>query len=174
MRNRWTQVGFVFAVLLLATTAAAQPAGEENSGPRAETPLPDVDDAAVWRFEADCTLFRPADVQGYDIQCPGATFLDAQHADFFIPGDHFQSKLKSWDSAPNTAVTTSPGPAGLFGPPARVYNYTGVGGLLHAYLECTYIHGVNVFPAGSTILLSSNAACAVTPDPIRSRIDRSP
>lgn len=173
MRNRWAQAGFVVAVAVLGTAAQAQVDASRNDGV-ADVADAEVDPKAIWREPVDCTLFRPSEVLGYDISCPGATFLDAQHADFFIPGDHFQSKVKSWDSAPNTAVTTSPGPIGLFGPAARVYNYTGVGGLLHAYLECTYLHGVNVFPAGSTILLSSDGVCTVVADPARSRIDRSP
>lgn len=183
MRNR-IQVGLALAVALVtmgATAATTSPAGEVNEAtieekerlPQAEP----VDDKAIWRQSVDCTLFRPSEVQGYDIQCFNASFLDARHADCCIPGDHFQSKLKNWDNAPNTAVTTSPGPAGLFGVPARVYNYGGTPQNprhFHAYLECTYIHGVDVFPAGSTIDLSSDGNCTVTPDPVRSRIDRSP
>ena len=74
-------------------------------------------------------------------------------------------------------MTTSPGPAGVFGVPARVYNYGGTPENprnLHAYLECTYLHGVDIFGAGSTIDLSSDGNCTVTADPVRSRIDRSP
>jgi hypothetical protein len=74
-------------------------------------------------------------------------------------------------------VATSPGGANVFGTPLRGYNYGGTpqnpGGLA-AYLECTYLHGVNVFPAGSFVDLSSDGICTVTADPVRARIDRSP
>lgn len=180
MRNRWIQTGFAIAVLMLTSGATAQVATTPNHGFADGEELPvaeEVDERAIWVRSVDCTLTRPSDVQGYDIQCTNASFLDARHADFFIPGDHFQSKLKAWDWKPNTAVTTSPGPGGVFGVPARVYNYGGTPEnprYLHVYLECTYIHGVNIFPAGSTITLSSDGNCAVVGDPIRSRIDRSP
>ena len=184
MRNRWIHVGLVVAVSLVGLTAAAQitpipDEGNEATLEEKESPpvADEVDAKAIWRAQVDCTLFRPSEVQGYDIQCVNATFLDARHADCCIPGDHFQSKLKNWDVAPNTGVTTSPGPAGLFGVPARVYNYGGTPSNprhIHAYLECTYIHGVDVFPAGSTIDLSSDGTCTIVRDAARSRIDRSP
>jgi hypothetical protein len=182
MRNRWIYVGLILVASLVATTATAQVVSPaESNAPRsADEAVPaaeEVDAKAIWRQQLDCTLFRPSEVQGYYVQCGApATFLDARHADGFIPGDHFQSKLKSWDNAPNTAVTTSPGPANVFGVPARVYNYGGTpwNAGLTAYLECTYLHGVNVFPAGSFIDLSSDGNCTVTADAPRSRIDRSP
>ena len=41
--------------------------------------------------------------------------------------------------------------------------------------RAAYTHGINVFPASSFIFFASDAAaCVVTPDPIRSRINRTP
>lgn len=186
MKTRWMvmAMAMVLVALLGLATASAQetpPSDEANQPKLAERESPPlaepVDAKAIWRETVICSLFHPAQVQGYDIECTGATFLDASHADCCIDGDHFQSKLKNWDRAPNTAVTTSPGPAGAFGVPARVYNYGGTPENprnLHAYLECTYLHGVDIFGAGSFIGLSSDGICTVTADPLRSRIDRSP
>lgn len=177
MKSRVILMGMVVA-LAIAGAASAQVAIESNQPSLDERDSPpvaeEVDAKAIWRAQVICTLGRPSHVQGYDIRCPGASFLDVRIADCCIPGDHFQAKVKSWDNAPNTAVTTSPGPANVFGVPARVFNYTGVGGSVHTYLECTYLHGVNIFGASSFIDLSSDAACNITPDPLRSRIDRSP
>jgi len=130
-----------------------------------------------WKQELICSAETPADVTGYRIVCSGASFLDFQIADCCMPGDHWQLKGKAWDLHPNTAVTTSPGPDSIYGLPARVYNYGGTTDNpkgLDVYLECTYLHGVNVFSAGSFILVSSDGTCTVTPDPIRRRIDRTP
>jgi hypothetical protein len=182
MKSRIVLIAIV-AALAVAGTASAQvaiedPATESNQPSLAERDSPplaeEVDAKAIWRGQVICTLGRPSHVQGYDIRCPGASFLDVRIADCCIPGDHFQAKVKSWDNAPNTAVTTSPGPVNVFGVPARVYNYTGVGGSVHTYLECTYLHGVNIFGASAFVDLSSDAACNVIADPLRSRIDRSP
>lgn len=182
MKNGWICVAL--AMVLVAPLAVVSASAQEDRGneatieERERPPLADqVDAKAIWRQAVDCTLNRPSEVVGYDVQCTAASFLDARSADCCISGDHFQVKVKSWDNAPNTAVTTSPGPAGLFGVPARVYNYGGTPqnpGNLRAYVECSYLHGVNVFGAGSTIDLSSDGNCFVTPDPGRSRIDRSP
>ena len=121
---------------------------------------------------------NPADVQGFRVQCNNATFLDFYVADCCIPGDHWQLKGKAWDANPNTGVTTSPGPANRWGVPGRVYNYGGVlpwaPGLIDAYVECTILHGVNVFWAGNWITFASDGNCFVTPDVPRNRIDRSP
>lgn len=171
----------LFASLALAAAlpAAAQVDRENIPTPEDAEALPeaDADAKAIWFGSAVCALNRPSEVQGYDIRCTGANFLDAAIADCCIPGDHFQLKLKNWDRAPNTGVTTSPGPANLFGLRTRVYNYGGTPENprnLHAYLECTYLHGVDIFGAGSFINLSSDGNCVVTADPPRSRIDRSP
>jgi hypothetical protein len=144
--------------------------------PEAVRRLPTVPGQS-WTEVRTCTLQGPAGVQGYRVQCHNATFLNFQIADGFIPGDHWQLKGKSWDRAPNEAVTTSPGPANQYGLAARVYNYGGTPenpGTLDAYVECTYLHGVNVFPAGAWALFASDGTCTVTPDTIRSRIDRAP
>lgn len=141
-------------------------------------PYPPLDPAVVWREQWICESAGPAEVQGFRVQCFGATFLDSHIADCCLDGDHWQLKSKAWDANPNTAVTTSPGPANAWSVPGRTYNYGGslpwAPGLIDVYHECTYLHGVNVFLAGSFIAFSSDGNCVVTPDVARSRIDRSP
>jgi hypothetical protein len=134
-----------------------------------------------WRQVVTCQANSPADVTGYRVECNNASYLDFQISDCCIPGDHWQLKGKSWDKYPNTAVTTSPDlPAGsftLYGLPARIYNYGGTTNAprrLDAYVECSYLNGVNVFSAGSFVLLSSDGSCTVTPDAAVRRIDRTP
>lgn len=104
---------------------------------------PRVKFSAIW----SCDLAAPAEVQGYHVVCAGGTFLDFYSADCCLPFDHWELKGKNWDDDPNTAVTTAPGPANVFGVPGRVYTYGA--NPLDAYIECTYIHGINVFPASS-------------------------
>jgi hypothetical protein len=184
MKSKWILMAMVLVLVApfaLVTASAQVATGEANEATPEERDSPplaeEVDAKAIWRQPVNCSLGRPSDVQGYDVRCTNASFLDARIADCCIAGDHFQVKVKNWDRAPNTAVTTSPGPAGAFGVPARVYNYGGTPQNprnLHAYVECTYLHGVDIFGAGSTIDLSSDGNCVVTPDPRRSRIDRSP
>lgn len=134
-----------------------------------------------WRQEVSCVANTPADVTGYRVECNNASYLDFQISDCCIASDHWQLKGKSWDKYPNTAVTTSPDlPSSvgiLYGLPARIYNYGGTAAAprrLDAYVECSYLDGVNVFAAGSFVLLSSDGSCTVTPDPIVRRIDRTP
>lgn len=132
-----------------------------------------------WRQELVCSANTPADVTGYRVVCTNASYLDFQISDCCIPNDHWQLKGKSWDKYPNTAVTTSPDLTGatLYGLPARIYNYGGTAaapGRLDAYVECSYLNGVNIFGAGAYVLLSSNGSCTVTPDPAVRRIDRTP
>jgi hypothetical protein len=58
-----------------------------------------------------------------------------------------------------------------------VYNYGGPPTALRrldAYIECSYLNGVSLFPAGSSMLLSSDGSCTVTADPAVRRIDRTP
>jgi hypothetical protein len=174
----------VIAVLALLTlslsVSGAVSAAVSNEPTLSEKASPpsssEVDEAVIWRQQVVCTTFFPAEVQGYRITCNGGSFLDARIADCCIAGDHWQAKLKAWDGNPNSSVATSPGAANLFGTPARVYNYGGTSfnNGISAYLECSYLHGVNVFGASSFIDLSSNGNCTVTADPIRARIDRTP
>ncbi|HEV8579189.1 MAG TPA: hypothetical protein VGX68_08900 [Thermoanaerobaculia bacterium] len=140
-------------------------------------PVPPLAAGVVWQQSCLCDLAGPAEVQGYRVQCTNATFLDVHVSDCCVVGDHWQLKSKNWDNRPNTAVTTSPGPVVQFGVPGRVYNYGGTAqnpGNLDAYVECTYLHGVDIFGASSFLSFSSNGACVVTPDAVRSRIDRTP
>lgn len=155
-------------------TATDLKAAQVERVPGSFVPLPPI---GSWRQELTCLAESPADVAGYQIVCSQASFLDFQIADCCIPGDHWQLKGKAWDLHPNTAVTTSPGPDSIYGLPARVYNYGGTTDTpkgINVYLECTYLHGVNVFPAASFILVSSDGNCTVTPDPSIRRIDRTP
>jgi hypothetical protein len=131
----------------------------------------------TWQQVRVCSLSGPAEVQGFRVQCPSSSFLDFQIADCCIPGDHWQLKGKNWDRAPNEAVTTSPGPANQYGVASRVYNYGGTPQNprnIDAYVQCTYLHGVDIFGAGSWVRFTSDGTCTVTPDTIRSRIDRAP
>ena len=140
-------------------------------------PPPSFDPRVNWRQEWICRDFHPANVTGFQVVCgPGTTFLDVHITDCCIPGDHWQLKSKTWDANPNTAVTTSPGPVPVWSVPGRTYNYGGTPWStgLRAYVECSMLHGVDVFPADSVLWLSSDGACTVTPDAPRNRIDRSP
>jgi hypothetical protein len=167
--------------LLPALPAGAQVSkGNNTSGPTEVKPTPRPPSAATVKYEekAFCNLNGPQEVQGYHLVCTGATFLDFSIADCCLPGDHWQLKGKAWDVNPNTAVTTAPGGQDVLGVVGRIYNYGGTGnnpGGLDAYVECSYLNGVNVFPAGSTVLFSSDGACTlVSVDPIVPRIDRTP
>ena len=181
------ELRLVLLCLVILTVVSATPmlaTNEPDEGVAAPTPSEEVScsatkrfQTAAWKSTVICSLFGPAQVQGYRVQCTGATYLDYQIADCCISGDHWSLKGKNWDTNPNTAVTTSPGPANAYGLASRVYNYGGTAwspGNIDTYLQCTYLHGVDVFPAGAYIALSSDGTCTVTPDTIRSRIDRMP
>src|SRR6185436_10395942 len=139
-------------------------------------PVPPLDPRVVWTARWICRNASPAEVTGFRVQCPNATFLDFHIADCCLPGDHWQLKGKAWDANPNTAVTTSPGPVPVYSVPGRVYRYAGTPFTrsVDAYVECSYLHGVRVFLADSYVHFSSDAACTVTPDPGIRRIDRTP
>lgn len=169
-------------VVFAAAPALAQNAPVEGDPiPAPEEPVCSPDAltkaTASWKSRVICSINGPAVIQGYRVQCSNATYLDFRVADCCLDGDHWSLKGKNWDSNPNTAVTTSPGPAGSYGLPARIYNYGGTSwspGSIDAYLECSYLHGVDVFSAGAYIALASDGTCTVTPDAQRSRIDRAP
>jgi hypothetical protein len=140
-------------------------------------PIPPFDPRVVWKQGWICRNAGPWEVTGFRITCNGGTFLDFHVADCCVPGDHWQLKGKAWDANPNTGVTTAPGPANLFGVAGRVFNYGGppTNPNLTAYVECSYLNGVNIFLADSFVWFSSNAAnCNVAPDPPVNRIDRTP
>ena len=124
-----------------------------------------------------CELARPSQIQRYFIDCtPGTTQIDVAVADCCIPGDHWQVKAKAWDAAPNTAVETAP-PNNVFSPPGRVLNYGGTSHNhdLKALVECSYLNGVDVFPAGAFITVTSaGGSCTSTPLGLEDRIDRTP
>jgi hypothetical protein len=132
---------------------------------------------ARWKQTVVCNLDRPSEVQRYAVTCTGASRLDAHVADCCMDGDHWEAKIKNWDRAPNTGVTTSPGPANAFGVITRVYNYGGTPqnpGHISAEVDCSYIHGIDVFPAGSYIALSSDGNCSVTDLGTQDSINRTP
>lgn len=120
-----------------------------------------------------CELDNPNQIQRYRVTCDNSTFLDVTVEDCCIPGDHFEAKAKAWDTKPNTAVTTSPDDlAPSVG--ARVYNYIGGGDDLTAEVDCSYLHGVNVFPAGATMVAASDGVCLVEPIGATEEINRTP
>jgi hypothetical protein len=161
---------------------------DESGNPASETkaaihpvgfPFPGtaLDPKVIWRDQWLCRSGGPAEVTGFRVVCTNASFLDFHIADCCLPGDHWQLKGKDWDRNPNTGVTTSPGPANAYSVPGRVYNYGGTGfnpGGLNAYVECSYLTGVNVFLADSFVIFSSDGNCTVTPDTTVRRIDRAP
>jgi hypothetical protein len=171
-------------VLLALALLPALPAGAQTTKgntPSATdarpTPGPSAAVDVKYEEKAFCSLNGPQEVQGFHVVCAGATYLDFSIADCCIPGDHWQLKGKAWDVNPNTAVTTAPGGANVLGVVGRVYNYSGTPsnpGGLDAYVECSYLNGVNVFPAGSTVLFSSDGACTLTTVANVQRIDRAP
>jgi len=187
--KRTHQFSLCLAVLVLMVLGAAMPSagaagnsrfttGTAGPSPSASqvtppAPLPPFDPKTQFVDGWTCDIFGPAEVQGYRVVCPGGSFLDFFMSDGFIPGDHWELKGKNWDLFPNSAVTTSPGPVIQYGVPGRVYTYGA--NPLDAYIECSYIHGVNIFPASGFIIFASDAGnCTVTPDPVRSRINRTP
>jgi hypothetical protein len=125
-----------------------------------------------------CLFERPSQVQRYFVLCEGATELDVDIADCCVPGDHWEAKIKSWDEKPNTAVTTSPGPADVPGVPARVYTYEGPPenpDQLRAAIECTYLHGTHLFPAESSLTVSPNrGSCSIEIVGLEDEIGRTP
>jgi hypothetical protein len=139
-------------------------------------PVPVFDPKAIWKDQWICRSAGPAEVTGFRVQCGVSTFLDFHIADCCVPGDHWQLKGKAWDLHPNTGVTTSPGPVPVYSVPGRIYNYGGTAFNrgIDAYVECSYLTGVNLFLADSFVAFSSDGACVVTPDPVVRRIDRTP
>ncbi len=165
-------VGVVFA---LAIPALGQIQSEDNTLPSAEIAPPgcylilDETGKEIARTCDLCTLVRPGQVERFAVTCPaGVTTLDAFIADCCIPGDHWQLKVKIWDNNPNTAVATSPGPVPISSTSARTYPY---GTTVNALAECSYLHGVNVFPAASFIAFPG---CTVTSLGVTDEISRTP
>lgn len=187
MSRRLSKVCFfvALAAILMAGApilSAGEESGEENLPvDTSEAPYPDDCAVVTKTLQTDimaiCGIYGPAEVQGYRITCSGASYVDFTIADCCIPGDHWSLKGKNWDVAPNSSVVTSPGPRNIYGRAGRVYNYGGTGwspGNMDVYLQCTYLHGVDVFPAGSWVNIRSDGVCLIAQDTIRSRIDRMP
>lgn len=130
-----------------------------------------------WRETVFCSLNRASEVQRFAVDCQNATRLNTQVADCCIAGDHWEVKAKVWDQRPNTAVATSPGGTNVFGVNARVFNYGGTPENprhLYAEIDCSMLHGVDIFPADSTLVLTSDGTCTVTDLGKRDEIHRTP
>lgn len=171
-------LGLALAVLVvLPVTVQAQISQAEQSNTISTIEAPERADRASTEFEL-CHLERPSQIQRYTVTCSDATLLDVEVEDVAVSGDHWQVKVKSWDGSPNMAVATAPGPADVFGANARVYSYGGGKGssTLRALVECSYLHGTNVFPADGVVRLSTDGTCTInsTALPLEDEIDRSP
>jgi len=155
----------------------------KNTADVEDAPLPDIGICSEgprhlqgrWSSRDVCNIYAPGEVVNFHITCSsGGTYIYFQIADCCIPGDHWQLKGKNWDIFPQTAVTTSPGGNFAYSAPGRVYTYSG-SGRINALVECSYLHGVNVFGAGSYVYFQSDAAsCTVQKLAVDARIDRSP
>ena len=177
MMNRVAKSVPVLLALAVLPAAAQTTKGNVPSIDARPSPRPAAAVTVKYEEKASCNLNGPQEIQGYHLVCAGATYLDFSIADCCIPGDHWQLKGKAWDVNPNTAVTTAPGGQDVLGVVGRVYNYGGTAnnlGGLDVYVECSYLNGVNVFPAGSTVVFTSDGACTLNADPIVPRIDRAP
>ncbi|KFE64272.1 hypothetical protein [Hyalangium minutum] len=111
-----------------------------------------------YQLHLTCELSWPGQVRRFRVTCSDTSKIDVKVADCCIPGDHWQVTVRQWDSRPNTAVTTAPGGAGSFGVPGRVYTYNSSTNV-DALIECSYPHGINVFPAEADILLEFSGMC---------------
>jgi len=110
-----------------------------------------------------CLLTRPGQVHRFALTCPTTRQIDARVADCCVVGDHWEVKVKTWDTRPNTAVASAPGGSGDFSAAARVFTYTGTRDL-HALIECRYLHGTTLFPAEADILVSSYTSTCTAQD----------
>lgn len=175
--------------LILSLSLCAGTAWANDNSVDPDTPIPEPEPTQCeaesqtkalvkWKGGAICSIGGPAEVRGYRVRCQNATYLDFRIADGGFAGDHWQLKGKNWDNRPNTAVTTSPGGVFDFGVPARIYNYGGTGvnpNNIDAYIQCSYLHGIDAFGASSFIHFASDGNnCIIIPDGSRSRIDRMP
>jgi hypothetical protein len=164
----------VCSTILVAPLAYAQSGPLSNAYSEADLSALKYQYTTPTQVPVLCHLLQPGQVQRFRITCNGTHKVDVKTADCCIEGDHWQLKIKAWDSRPNTAVTTSPGGVGQFGVVGRIYTYNALMPL-DALLECSYLHGVNVFPADTNILLEhSSGTCTVTDLGISDLIDRSP
>jgi hypothetical protein len=121
-----------------------------------------------------CVVDRPGQVRRFAVTCTGTKQIDVKAADCCLPGDHWQMKVKSWDFKPNTGVATTPGGAGVFSVPARVFTYSSARDM-NALIECSYLHGVNVFPAETDIVVETHSGtCSAVELGVTDEIDRSP
>ncbi len=186
-KRRWLVAMLEAGMLVLAMGFASPAAYAQAASPTAKSNLPS--EAERSRFLAiapqpgkgqlnlACDLSRPSQIQRYFVVCtPGTTQIEVAIADCCIPGDHWQVKVKAWDASPNTAVQTAP-PNNVFSPPAQVLNYGGTAHNrdLEALVECSYIDGVDVWPAGSSITVASvGGTCTSTNLGLEDAIDRTP
>ncbi|PTL76527.1 hypothetical protein [Vitiosangium sp. GDMCC 1.1324] len=169
------------AVLGLASLGYAEGSSDEEAQARSDGNVRAGADARTWRPEHQgnqlrfsCILERPGQVRRFAVTCSGTKQIDVKAADCCIPGDHWQVKVKSWDFKPNTAVATTPGSDGDFSVPARVFTYSSSRNM-NALVECSYLHGVNVFPAQTDLIVETNGStCSVEDLGLSNELDRSP
>ena len=179
-QQSWKRCVLVVCGVILAAPlvyAQTQPGGSmagSNVNTEAKRSSMKYENTTPSQLFLSCVLQRPGQVQRYRINCTGTHRVDVKTADCCIPGDHWQMKIKAWDTKPNTAVTTSPGGDGHFGVVGRVYTYNSTQPL-DAVIECSYLHGVNVFPAETYITVEhSSGSCSVEDLGLTDVIDRSP
>ncbi|HEX5745959.1 MAG TPA: hypothetical protein VFZ09_06930 [Archangium sp.] len=108
-----------------------------------------------------CMLDFPSQVRRFAVTCPGTRHIDVKLADCCDAGDHWQVTVRSWDPKPNVAVASASGANGEFSMPARVFTYHRTRDM-NALIECSYLHGRNLFPAEADILVETpGAPCTV-------------
>ncbi|HZH12876.1 MAG TPA: hypothetical protein VE057_00790 [Archangium sp.] len=108
-----------------------------------------------------CMLDFPGEVKRFAVTCPTTRYIDVKLADCCNAGDHWQVTVKSWDPKPTLAIASSSGANGDFSMPARVYTYSSTRDMT-ALVECSYLHGLNFFPAEADILVETpGAPCSV-------------
>jgi hypothetical protein len=176
LNQAWLRVGgavFVAALAYSSVLVSSAYAQEKNTRTDGEPKRTFSSNEPI-----SCFFDRPSQVQRYFVLCQKATELDVDIADCCVPGDHWEAKVKIWDEKPNTAVTTSPGPADVPGVPARVYTYEGPPenpGELRAAIECTYLHGTNLFTVEAFLTVTPNrGSCSIENVGLEDEIGRTP
>ena len=157
-KSKWVAI----AALVLGTPIAAMSLSPATAQQGGTTTSPNSKGNSITSTRGatfvSFSLARPSNVQRYLVTCSDATRLDVNIADCCIAGDHYEATVKCWDAKPNTAVTTSPGAADVFGANARVFDY-GHSSDLTAVIEVRYLNGVNAFSAGGSMNIVSNGSC---------------
>lgn len=172
-KQHWKRSAFVVCAALLGLTHLVYAEGPSEE-PRTTTTRPrqgknihPSNGRLAWRSTLagntlllSCILDWPGEVRRFVVTCPSTPHIDVKLADCCEAGDHWQVMAKVWDSKPNVALATASGANGDFSMPARVFTY--VNNMeLKALVECSYLHGINEFPAEADILVETpGAACS--------------